>query len=89
MSVTHGGFLLFTSGKGSEVSGLVISGIDRGANDKKVSTGGDVLASGCNSWQKRMRPNTQSIIGVKWVSQWYPSTIMQPWSNGVTKNVRS
>ena len=88
MRVTHGGFLLFTSGKGSEVSGLIISGLDRGADDRTVSTGGDVLASGCDSWRKKMRPNTQSIVGLKWVSQWYPSTIMQLWSNRVTKNVR-
>ena len=88
MSVTHGGFLLFISGKGSEVSRLVISGLDRGADNGKVSTGGDVLASGCDGWQKKMWPNTQSTVGLKWVTQRYPSTIVQPWSNGVTKNVR-
>ena len=88
MRVTQGGFLFFTGGKGSEVSRLVISGLDRGADDGKVSMGGDVLASGCNGWRKKMRPNTQSIVGLKWVSQWYPSTIMQPWSKRVTKNVR-
>ena len=48
MRVTRGGFLLFTGVKGSEVSGLVISGLDRGANDGRVSAGGDVLVSGCN-----------------------------------------
>ena len=88
MRVTHGGFLLFNGGKGSEVSRLVISSLDRGANIGKVSTGGDVLASGCDGWQKKMRPNTQSIVGLKQVSQWYPSTMVQPWSNRVTKNVR-
>ena len=56
--------------------------------DDKVSTEGDIVASGCDGWQKMMWPNTQSIKGLKQVSQWYPSTIMQPWSNGVTKNVR-
>ena len=88
MSVTQGGFLLFTGGKGSEVSRLVVSGIDRGANNGKVLTGGDVLASGCDSWWKEMWLNTQSVVGLKQVSQWYPSTIVQPWSNGVTKNVK-
>ena len=29
MRVNHGGFLLFTGRKGSEVSGLIISGLDR------------------------------------------------------------
>ena len=79
---------IFTGGKGSEVSGLVISGLDRGADNGRVSAGGDVLVSGCDGWRKKMQPNTQSIIGLKRVSQWYPSTIVQPWSNGVTKNVR-
>ena len=88
MRVTHGGFLFFTSRKGSEVSGIMFSGLDRGADDGKVSTGGDILASGCDGWQKEMWPNTQSIVGLKQVSQRYPSTIVQPWSNGVTKNVR-
>ena len=67
MRVTRGGFLFFTSGKGSEVSGLVISGLDRGTDDRKVLTGGDVLVSGCDSWWKKMWPNTQSIIGLKQV----------------------
>ena len=88
MSVTCGGFLLFTGRKGSEVSRLAFSGFDRGADDGKVLTGGDVLVSGCDSQRKEMRPNTQSIVGLRWVSQRYPSTIMQPWSNGVTKNER-
>ena len=48
MRVTQGGFLVFTGGKGSEVSGLVISGLDRGADNGKVSTGGDILVSGCD-----------------------------------------
>ena len=55
--------------------------------DNKVSTEGDVLASGCNSWWKMMWPNTQSIEGLNQVSQRYPSTIIQLWSNRVTKNV--
>ena len=68
MRVTHGGFLLFTGGKGSEVSRLVISGLDRGADDRKVSMGGDILVSGCDVWWKEMQPNTQSIVGLKRVS---------------------
>ena len=88
MRVTRGGFLLFTGRKGSEVSGLVISGLDRGADDGIVLMDGDVLASGCDGWRKKMQPNTQSIVGLKWVSQRYPSTIVQPWSNRVTKNVK-
>ena len=83
-----GRFPIVTGGRGSETSGHVASRSNwRGATGGKASTRGDVLASGCNSRQKEMRPNTQSIIGLKWVSQWYPSMIMQPWSNGVTKNV--
>ena len=77
MRVTRGGFLFFTGRKGSEVSGLVISGLDRGADDGRVSAGGDVLVSGCDGWRKKMWPNTQSIVGLKQVSQRYPSTIVQ------------
>ena len=79
---------IFTGGKGSEVSGLVISGLDRGADNGRVLAGGDILVSGCDGWRKNMQPSTQFIVGLKRVSQWYPSTIVQPWSNGVTKNVR-
>ena len=89
MSVTQGGFLLSTGGRGSEGSGLVVTGSDRrGADGGKASTRGDILASGCDGRWNEMWPNTQSIIGLKWVSQQYPSTIVQPWSNGVTKNVK-
>ena len=48
MSVTQGGFQLFTGRRGSEVSGLVVSRFDGGADNGKVLTGGDVLASGCD-----------------------------------------
>ena len=44
----------------------------------KVLTKGDVLASGCDGWWKMMQPNTQSIKGLNQVSQWYPSTVVQP-----------
>ena len=75
--------------KRSEDTRLVVSRSDRsGANGVKASTKGDVLASGCDGRQNKMRPNTQSIVGLKWVSQRYPSMIVQPWSNGVTKNVK-
>ena len=90
MSVTQGGFLLSTGGEGSEGSGLVVTGSDRrGADGGKASTRGDVLASGCDSQRNEMWPNTQSIIGLKRVSQRYPSMIVQPWSNGVTKKSNS
>ena len=59
-----------------------------GTDDGRVLAGGDVLVSGCDGWRKKMRPNTQTIVGLKRVSQRYPSTIVEPWSNGVTKNVR-
>ena len=78
-----------TSGRGSEGSRLVVTRSDqRGDDGGKASTRGDILASGCDGWQNEMQPNTQSIVGLKRVSQWYPSMIMQPWSNGVTKNVK-
>ena len=86
INVTHGGFR-FTGGRGVSGSGTGFGRAGVGADDK-VSTGGDVLASGCNDWRNIMRPNTQSIEGLNWVSQWNPSTIVQPWSNRVTKNVR-
>ena len=89
MRVTQGGFLLSTGRKGSEGSRLVVTGSDqRGADGGKALTRGDVLASGCDGQWNEMQPNTQSIIGLKQVSQWYPSMIVQPWSNGVTKNVK-
>ena len=86
INVTHGGFR-FTGGRGVSGSGTGFRRARVGADDK-VSTGGDILASGCDDWQKMMRPNTQSIEGLNWVSQQNPSTIVQPWSNRVTKNVR-
>ena len=86
ISVTRGGFR-FTGGRGFSGSGTGFRRAGVGANDK-VSTGGDVLASGCDDWWKIMQPNTQSIEGLNRVSQQYPGMIVQPWSNGVTKNVR-
>ena len=86
IKVTHGGFQ-FTGGSGDSGSGTGFGRAGVGADDK-VSTGGDVLASGCDNWQKMMQPNTQSIEGLNQVSQRNPSTIIQPWSNGVTTNVR-
>ena len=50
MSVTWGGFLLLTGGRNSEVSRLDFSRIDGGgADDGRVSTRGDILASSCDS----------------------------------------
>ena len=57
----------------------------RGTGDSSVSVEGDVLDSCCNIWWNCMWPNTQPIKGLYQVSQQYPSTIVQPWSNGVTK----
>ena len=74
MRVTHGGFLLFTSGEESEVSWLIIYGLDRGADDGKVSTGGDVLASGCDRWWKKMR--VRYIIPLLSMQQWCLSFIL-------------
>ena len=62
INVTHGGFQ-FTSRRGVFGSGTGFGRARVGANDK-VSTGGDVLASGCNDWWKMMRPNTQSFCYV-------------------------
>ena len=86
IKVTRGGFR-FTGGSGVSGSKTGFGRAGVGADDK-VSTGGDVLASGCDDWRKMMWPNTQSIEGLNRVSQRNPSTIVQPWSNGVTKNVR-
>ena len=86
ISVTRGGFQ-FTSGRGVSGSGTGFGRAGVGADDK-VSTEGDILASGCDDWWKIMWPNTQSINGLNQVSQQYPSTIVQPWSNRVTKTVR-
>ena len=84
INVTHRGFC-FTGGRGVSGSGMGLGRAGVGADDK-VLTGGDILASDCNDWQKMMQPNTQSIEGLNWVSQRNPSTIVQP--NRVTKNVK-
>ena len=73
--VTRGGFR-FTGGSGVSRSGTGFGRARVGA-DYKVSTEGDVLASGCDDWQKIMWPITQSIKGLNWVSQRCPSTIVQ------------
>ena len=73
--VTRGGFQ-FTSRRGFSGSGMGFGRARVGADDK-VSTEGDVLASGCDGWWKMMQPNTQSIEGLNQVSQWYPSTIIR------------
>ena len=74
INVTHGGFQ-FTGGRGVSGSGMGIGRARVGA-DNKVLTGDDILASGCDDWQKMMWPNTQSIKGLNWVSQWNPSTMV-------------
>ena len=71
MRVTLGGFLGFSSGTGfgrsrtgSRIS-RAGSGIStRGVNDRSVSMEGELLDLGCDSCQKMMLPNTQSIKGL-------------------------
>ena len=79
MRVTLGGFCGFTGGTGledlgqsPEVSGVVLT---MEVSQWRLSSW---IHAGC--W-KKMLPNTQSIKGLQWVSQQYPSTIMQLWSN--------
>ena len=45
---------------------------------------GDIKESVCNGERNMILPNTQSINGLKWVSQLCPSTAAQLESNGVT-----
>src|SRR5882724_7867159 len=87
MSVTLRGFLGSTSGTDFGISGTESGSFRRGADDGNVLTEGELLDLCCDGCQKKMLPNTQSIEGLQWVSQQYPSTIMQLWSNGVTNNV--
>ena len=50
----------------------------------KATVSGDVKESVCNGEQNVIFPNTQSINGLKWVSQLCPNTVAQLESNGVT-----
>ena len=90
MRVTLRGFLGFPgitgfrrSRTGSGISGAGSRISAKGVDDGSVSTEGELLDSCCDSCHKMMLPNTQSIKGLYQVSQQYPSTIVQLWSNGV------
>src|SRR5882724_7347129 len=85
--VTLGGFLGSTGRTGFGISGTGSGSFRKGANNGSVSTEGELLDSCCNGCQKKMLPNTPSIEGLQQVSQRYPSTIVQLWSNRVTNNV--
>ena len=50
----------------------------------KATISGDIKESICNGEQNVILPNTQSINGLKWVSQLCPSTVAQLESNRVT-----
>ena len=76
MRVTLWGFLGSTGGMDFGISRTGSGSFRRGANDGSVLTGGELLDSCCNGCQKKMLPNTQSIEGLKQVSQQYPSTIV-------------
>jgi len=79
MRVTFRGFLGFTSRTGFRRSGISARGVDDGS----VLMEGELLDSCCDGCRKMMLPNTQSIKGLLQVSPWYPSTIVQLWSNGM------
>jgi len=64
MRVTLRGFLGFTSGTGFGRSRAGSRISTRGVDDRSVLTEGELLDSGCNSCQKMMLPNTQSIEGL-------------------------
>ena len=50
----------------------------------EATVSGDVKESVCNGERNVILPNTQSINGLKQVSQLCPSTVAQLKSNGVT-----
>ena len=50
----------------------------------EATISGDIKESICNGEQNVILPNTQSINGLKWVSQLCPSTVAQLESNRVT-----
>jgi len=58
------GFRGVTGGRGSGGSGTESGGFGRGADDRSVSTEGELLDSCCDGCRKKMLPNTQSIEGL-------------------------
>src|SRR5882724_11194176 len=63
MRVTLGGFLGSTGGTDFALSRTGSRIFGRGADNGSVSTEGELLDLCCNSCQKKMLPNTQSIEG--------------------------
>src|SRR5882724_4141490 len=53
-----------TGRRGFRGSRTESGGFRRGANDRSVSTEGELLDSCCDGCQKKMLPNTQSIEGL-------------------------
>ena len=64
MRVTLRGFCGVTGGTGFGRSGTVSRSFGSGANDRSVLTVGELLDLYCDSCQKYMLPNTQSIKGL-------------------------
>ena len=50
----------------------------------EATVSGDVKESVCNRERNMILPNTQSINGLKWMSQLCPNTAPQLEANGVT-----
>ena len=50
----------------------------------RATVSGDIKESVCSGEWNMILPNTQSINGLKWVSQLCPNTVAQLESNGVT-----
>ena len=64
MRFTLGVFLGSTSGMDFGIYGTGSGSLGRGADDVSVLTEGELLDSCCDSCQKKMLPNTQSIKGL-------------------------
>ena len=64
MRVTLRGFQGFTGGMGFRISGTGSRSFGRGANDRSVLTEDELLDLCCDSCQKKMLPNTESIEGL-------------------------
>ena len=67
-----------------ETSGVRGDGVSEEEIGAEATVSGDVKESVCNGEQNVILPNTQSINGLKWVSQLCPNTVAQLESNGVT-----
>ena len=67
----------------SEVMVVRVDGVSEEIR-AKATFSGDVKESVCNGEWNVILPSTQSINGLKWVSQLCPSTVAQLESNRVT-----